>query len=101
MYSPSCSGANDAITARILRTESGGRRRTKSSVAVGVLHGFYQMEMSSPASPLTGPDPTRDDLGIDGHLMKHSDHSCSRGEAWTTGCVVCDALGATARCEHL
>src|SRR5215470_6950399 len=32
-----------------------------------------QMEMSSPASPLTGPGPSRNDLRIDGHLMKHGE----------------------------
>src|SRR6266568_3449803 len=31
------------------------------------------MEMGGPASSLTGPSPSRNDLGIDGHLMKHGD----------------------------
>ena len=31
------------------------------------------MEMGRPASPLTGPGPSRNDLGIDGHLVKHGD----------------------------
>ena len=32
-----------------------------------------QVEMGGPASPLTGPGPSRNDLGIDGHLMKHGE----------------------------
>ena len=38
-----------------------------------LLHGLDQMEMGRPASPLTGPGPARDDLRIDGHLMKHGE----------------------------
>ena len=31
------------------------------------------MEMGGSASPLAGPGPSRDDLRIDGHLMKHGE----------------------------
>jgi hypothetical protein len=38
-----------------------------------LLRSLYQIEMGGPASPLTGPDPSPDDFGVDGHLMEHGD----------------------------
>src|SRR4029453_1587797 len=35
--------------------------------------GLDQIEMSSPASSLARPGPSRDNLGIDSHLMKHGE----------------------------
>jgi len=36
-------------------------------------HGLDPIEMRRPAGPLSGPSPSRHDLGIDGHLMKHGE----------------------------
>src|SRR5499427_4492803 len=41
--------------------------------ACALLHGLDQIKMGGPASSLTGPGPCRNDLRIDGYLMKHGD----------------------------
>src|SRR5262249_13530476 len=60
----------EPVTSIVLPVKS---RSLSIAMTAPLPHGLDQIEMGRPASPLAGPSPSRNDLGIDGHLVKHGD----------------------------